>query len=198
MKVSKAKAAEHRARIVTEASRLFRARGFDGVGVAEIMQAAGLTHGGFYGHFASKDALAAEACAQAFAETAAFLPEGEGDVSDLLAYLDGYLSARHRDRPATGCAMAAYGTEVPRQEAPLRAAFADGVEGFAAAIEARLPGGASKPAKAARRARALAILSAMIGGLTLARATAKADPALSAEILAGVRGELVRLLAAPG
>lgn len=197
MKVSKAKAAEHRARIVREAGRLFRARGFDGVGVAEIMQAAGLTHGGFYGHFASKGALAAEACAQTFADSAARLPEEEGDAAGLLAYLDGYLSARHRDRPASGCAMAAYGTEVPRQEAPLQSAFTGGVERFAASIESRLPGGASKPAKAARRARALAILSAMIGGLTLARATAKADPALSAEILAGVRGELDGLLAAP-
>lgn len=198
MKVSKAKAAEHRARIVKEAGRLFRARGFEGVGVAEIMQAAGLTHGGFYGHFPSKGALAAEACAQAFVETSALLPEGADDATGLLAYVDGYLSLRHRDRPATGCAMAAYGTEVPRQEPALQSAFADGVEHFAAAIEARLPGGASKAAKAARRARALTVLSAMIGGLTLARATAKADPVLSAEILSGVRGELARLLAAPG
>src|SRR5687768_14918347 len=73
VKVTKEQAAAHRAAIVAAAGRLFRERGFDGVGVAEITRAAGLTHGGFYGHFASKDALAAEACGQAFAESLARL-----------------------------------------------------------------------------------------------------------------------------
>ncbi|WP_247896718.1 TetR/AcrR family transcriptional regulator [Azospirillum argentinense] len=77
MKVSKEKAAENRAAIVKAAGRLFRERGFDKVGVAEITKAAGLTHGGFYGHFASKDALAAEACEAAFAESLGRLPADE-------------------------------------------------------------------------------------------------------------------------
>ena len=108
MKVTKEQAAAHRAAIVAAAGRLFRERGFAGVGVAEITRAAGLTHGGFYGHFASKDALAAEACGQAFAESLALLqarldrPDG-----DLLRYLDSYLSERHRDRRDGGCPMAA-------------------------------------------------------------------------------------------
>lgn len=96
MKVNKETAAKHRAAIVAEAANLFRERGFDGVGVAEIMQAAGLTHGGFYGHFASKDALAAEASTKAFADGAARVEKDK----DLAAYLGRYLSERHRDASA--------------------------------------------------------------------------------------------------
>src|SRR4051794_35553442 len=113
MKVTKEKAAQHRAAIVEAAGRLFRVHGFDGVSVAEIMKAAGLTHGGFYGHFASKEALAAEACGHAFA-TSLSRVQGSEDASGggLEAYVAGYLSERHRDRNDGGCPMAAYATEV--------------------------------------------------------------------------------------
>ena len=128
MKVTKAKAAENRAAIVAAASRLFRERGFDGVGVAEIMQAAGLTHGGFYGNFASKDALAAEACACSFAQSAARATPGSGATGDdLAAYLDVYLSELHRDHPADGCPVAAYVTEVAHQDDAVQAEFTAGV-----------------------------------------------------------------------
>ena len=100
VKVTKQQAAENRAAVVKAAGRLFRAHGFDGVGVAEITRAAGLTHGGFYGQFASKDALAAEACGQAFAESLALLRPGwTGPVATSLRYVDSYLSERHRDHP---------------------------------------------------------------------------------------------------
>jgi len=196
MKVTKEKAAEHRAAIVRAASRMFRERGFGGVGVAEITHEAGLTHGGFYGHFASKDALAAEACTQAFAGGHAKVMAG-APHDDLAAYLDHYLSPRHRDRCADGCPMAAYGSDVARQDKRVQARFTEGTERFVAALVERLPG-AGEGKTGARRARAIAILSGMVGGLTLARATAKSDPRLSAEILESVRAQLTRLAGEAG
>jgi TetR/AcrR family transcriptional regulator, transcriptional repressor for nem operon len=189
VKVTKQEAAEHRAAIVKAAGRLFRERGFEGVGVAEITRAAGLTHGGFYRHFASKDALAAEACGKTFAESLARLqarlarPDG-----DLGRYFDSYLSERHRDRRADGCPMAAHATDIGRQDAAVQAEFADGVGGFVDALVARLPAAIDDPRE--RRRRALAILATLVGGMALARATAGSAPELSGEILASLRAEL--------
>lgn len=190
MKVTKEKAAEHRAAIVKAAGRLFRERGLDGAGVAEITKAAGLTHGGFYGHFASKDALVAEACDQSFANTLKRLPGGEAATApDLLAYLDGYLSEQHRDRPGAGCPMAAYASDIARQDETVQIRCAHGIENFIDGFMERLPAGMS-------RAQAILMMSAMVGGMTLARATAKSAPELSAEILESVRTQLVELVAA--
>nr|WP_247891220.1 TetR/AcrR family transcriptional regulator [Azospirillum aestuarii] len=190
VKVSKEKAAENRAAIVKAAGRLFRERGFDKVGVAEITKAAGLTHGGFYGHFASKDALAAEACEAAFAESLDRLPADEASPEGALdAFLTRYLSERHRDRPDAGCPMAAFAGEVARQDPALQERFGAGVERFFAVVEERLPERDGE-GDAGRRARAIAIVSALIGGMALARATAQADPDLSVEILAALRGQL--------
>src|SRR4051812_19398836 len=119
MRVSKEKAAQHRAAIVAAAARLFRTRGFDGVGVAEISRAAGLTHGGFYGHFASKDALAGEACEHAFAAGIGRLSES-GPLAD---YIASYLTERHRDRRDGGCPMAALATQIPRQDETVEERF---------------------------------------------------------------------------
>jgi TetR/AcrR family transcriptional repressor of nem operon len=194
VKVTKEQAAAHRAAIVAAAGRLFRARGFDGVGVAEITRAAGLTHGGFYGHFASKDALAAEACGQAFAESLERLESRLGSPDgDLLRYIDSYLSERHRDRRDGGCPMAAYGTEIPHQGEAVQARFAEGVGRFVAALAARLPALESDPDE--RRRRAITLVAALVGGLALARATAQSAPELSTEILASVREQLGELLA---
>lgn len=188
MRVTKEKAAAHRAAIVKAAGRLFRKRGIEGVGLAEITKAAGLTHGGFYGHFDSKDQLAAEACEHDFERSVARLA-ATGDVDGLLAYVDTYLSEQHRDHPHGGCPMPAYIADVPRQDRTLQNRFAAGVGRFIAGLSARLPmrrGG--KPAE--RRARAITILSAMVGGMALARATARSDRDQSAEILAALRKQL--------
>jgi len=195
MKVTKAKAAENRTAIVAAASRLFRERGFDGVGVAEIMQAAGLTHGGFYGNFASKDALAAEACACSFAQSGTRATPGSGATGgDLAAYLDTYLSERHRDRPANGCPVAAYVTEVARQDDAVQAEFTAGVARLVDCIAERLAAGEHGVEDAEeRRSRALTVLAAMAGGMALARATALSNRELSAEILAAVRAQVGRL-----
>lgn len=187
MKVTKEKAAEHRAAIVTAATRLFRERGLDGVGVAEITKAAGLTHGGFYGHFASKDALVAEACGQSFANILKRLPGGEtATAPDLAAYLDNYLSERHRDRPGGGCAISAYGSDISRQDAAVQSRCAQGIDRYVDGILAQMPAGAS-------RAQVMLLLSAMVGAMTLARATAQSEPDLSAEILKSVREQLTQM-----
>src|SRR5258708_39191857 len=130
MKVSRDQAAENRSRIVDVAGRLFRARGFDGIGVADLMKAAGLTHGGFYGHFKSKDDLAAQACERALArsaETWAALADG-GAPAPLSTLVDHYLSGRHRDDTGRGCVYAALAADVARQDNPaLRRSVTDGV-----------------------------------------------------------------------
>lgn len=190
MRVTKEKAAEHRAAIVTAASRLFQQRGFDGVGVAEIMKAAGLTHGGFYGHFASKEALAAEACGEAFLHSMTRLHPGASD-GDIMDYLDSYLSELHRDHPDKGCPMAAFADEIARQSAPVQSEFTTGTAQFIDVLVQRLEHFQGE-GTAERRSRAIAILAAMVGGMALARATAGTSPELSAEILASVRAQLDR------
>lgn len=190
MKVTKEKAAEHRAAIVSAATRLLRERGLDGVGVAEITKAAGLTHGGFYGHFASKDALVAEACGQAFDNAVSRLPGGDtAKVADLTAYLDNYLSELHRDRPGGGCPMTAYASEIPRQGEAVQSRCAHGIARFIDGIGEQLPDGTS-------RAQAILMLSAMVGGLVLSRATAQGAPEVSAEILESLKQQLKALAGA--
>ena len=123
MKVTKAQAETNRARVVETASRLFREHGFDGVGVADLMAAAGFTHGGFYKQFGSKADLMAEATACGIAKTGA-LAEGV----DPSVFIGHYLSREHRDSRATGCTMAALGSDVARQPDSVRVAFEGGVE----------------------------------------------------------------------
>jgi TetR/AcrR family transcriptional repressor of nem operon len=190
VKVSKQQAAEHRAAMVDAAARLFRERGFDGVAVAEITRAAGLTHGGFYGHFASKEALAEEACVHSFAEALELLAERTGVAGDLERYLDTYLSLRHRDGRGDGCPMAALAAEIPRREEGLQDRFAGGVAAYVAALADELCRAGFVAAEA--RERALLTLAALVGGMALARATAAAAPDLSAEFLATLRRELAR------
>jgi TetR/AcrR family transcriptional regulator, transcriptional repressor for nem operon len=177
MKVSREQAAEHHRRIVGTAGRMFREKGFDGVGVADIMQGAGLTHGGFYGHFASKEDLAAQACVEAskldrWIELAKRSPN-----NPLAAIVRSYLSPRHRDDPGSGCVLAALGPETARQRGGVRHAFTDGLRARLDFLAGMLPG----RSKAARRRKALVTMAGLVGALVLARAVD--DPALSSEIL---------------
>lgn len=181
MRVTREKVAEHRRTILETAARMFRERGVGDVGVAEIMQASGLTHGAFYGHFRSKDELASEACREACAQSLARWEK----MPELKRIIDGYLSIEHRDNPARGCSVSALAGEAARG-VPLREDYTDGVEGFLQAIEQRLPGEPSPE----RRRRAVAIFSAMVGALTMARAVAASDPELSREILTSARSEI--------
>ncbi len=187
MRVSREQAAENRDRILDVAGRLFRERGFAGIGVADLMKAAGLTHGGFYGHFASKDDLAAQACERVVEKTVERWRDlAAGDRSyPLEPLLDHYMSCAHRDDPARGCVYAALAAEVARQESPrLRRSFTLGLRSMLDILGRIVPGRSA----AARRERALAKLSAMVGAVVLARAVD--DPALSGEILTATRKAL--------
>jgi TetR/AcrR family transcriptional regulator, transcriptional repressor for nem operon len=179
MKVTREKAAAHRAAIVKAAADLFRARGLDGVGVAEIMQSAGLTHGGFYGHFKSKNALAAEACLAAFNEG---LERVAADES-VAGYVARYFSTTHRDRRDGGCPMAALGSEIAHQEQEIQAKFAEGIAAYIAGIEDLLRRTGAENEPDAVRAEAIATVASLVGGMILARATAQVQPELSAEIM---------------
>jgi TetR/AcrR family transcriptional regulator, transcriptional repressor for nem operon len=185
MKVTKEKSAENRAALVETAARLFRERGIDGVGVAEICKAAGLTHGALYGQFPSKQGLVAEALAHGMAASQAYMtaPERHG-APTLSDQLDLYLSLDHRDNLADGCAMAASASEIARQDEAVSARFAEGFEQMVGAVQAALE---PTMLRADNRARALTIGAAMIGGVAMARATAKSRPDLSDEIMAAVR-----------
>ncbi|WP_339690429.1 TetR family transcriptional regulator [Celeribacter baekdonensis] len=177
MKVSREKMAQNRAHILKEASQLFRSKGFDAVSVAEVMKAAGLTHGGFYGHFASKDDLFAHSVAQAFDDNV----DTDRSLRDFRA---NYLSEAHRANPGSGCPMAALAVESGRQDGDARIAMTQGIETQIATVEAAL----ECPGTAQTRQAAIGQLAAMVGAMILARASADAD--LSAEILNSTRAWL--------
>lgn len=192
MKVSKAQAAENREGIVDAAARLYREKGLDGVGVAEITRDAGLTHGGLYRHFESKDALAREACLRAFEWTItpleALEPSQKADETTqqrIHALVHAYLSTTHRDHPGEGCPAAALATDAARAGPEMSEVFAQGVERNIQRFMQVLEGN-----DAAKRTQTIVTLSSMVGALALARATAAGNPALSEEILSTLRTQL--------
>ena len=185
MNVSKERTAANRAALVREAGRLLRERGMDGVGVAEICQAAGLTHGALYAQFPSKEALAAEALAYGLDRSFISMTASKGDRRPTLTdYLDRYLSRRHRENLAGGCPMAASASEIARQDESVSLRFSEGFERTVAAVQAAL--GPTR-SMATPRQTALATVAAMIGGVAVSRAVAKAHPRLADEILSAVR-----------
>ncbi len=191
MRISKQQSEDNRARIIADATELFREKGFDRVGVADAMHAAGMTHGGFYNHFASKEDLAAAACRQALATAvgkvraiAALRDDGERKTK-LDAYLRRYVAPAARDASAPTCPMAAFAGEMPRQPEPVAAAYAEGLRDYLAAL-------AQAGGDAKSRQQAIAQFSALAGALILARSVGKTDGALSDEILAAANAELDR------
>lgn len=168
--------AEKHRRILEQAGRLFRERGFSGVSVSEIMKATGLTHGPFYNHFASKEALMSEALADLSARTLAFYDRTVQEQG-VAAYRDFYLSRAHVDDPSAGCLVAALATDIPKEPAT-RAPFTEHVKRTLERMTFDAAGDGA-------RERALQGLSAMVGAVILARAVD--DPALADEILAAVR-----------
>lgn len=180
MKVTKAQVQENRARIVEMASVLFRERGYDGVGVAELMAAAGLTHGGFYKHFKSKADLMAEAAAHSLAQSAT-----QTAGIDVAAFVNHYLSRQHRDAPGNGCTMAALCGDAARQPESIKAVFAAGVERQLAHLENDKRGADDKLGEEAKRAaRVLTIdtIAHAVGAIILSRSCPDDSP-LADEIL---------------
>lgn len=176
--------AEKHRRILEEAGRLFRERGFAGVSVSEIMKATGLTHGPFYNHFASKEALMAEALADLSDRTHADFDRTVAEQG-IAAYLDRYLSRRHVEQAGAGCLMTALAPDAAR-EPVTRASFTAHVKGAIDRLMRALPGKRRNDADA--RSGAILALSAMVGAVMLARAVD--DTALGDEILAATRKEL--------
>ena len=170
MRVSREQMAENRATILDAASRLFRERGFDSVTVAEVMKAAGLTHGGFYGYFKSKDELIAGALADVLTKR----PEPSGDLA---AFAAGYLSQTHRDNRAGGCPTAALAAETVRLEGDARAEMTTGLKRQIERLSRIAPGQDA----AQKRQTAIGSWAAMVGAMILARVSD--DPALSSEVL---------------
>jgi TetR/AcrR family transcriptional repressor of nem operon len=182
---------ETRRRILDAAAAAMRAHGTDGVSLADIMREVGLTHGGFYAHFASKEDLIAATLADLhkgrmarFEEMAAARPD-----SALLAAANFYLSSRHREHPETGCAIATLGSELARTHGQARTQISANIDAWLDRFAEVAPG--AKPETRRRRARGA--FAAMIGGLILARAVE--DPHESDQILADVRSFLDEALA---
>ena len=182
MRVSRAEAAKNRERIIQTASCMFRERGFDGIGVAELMNVVGLTHGGFYGNFSSKEDLMVQACEHALKRSLDSLQDAaeKGGENALSAVASTYLSAAHRDHPGDGCIFAALGAEAARRDSRVRLVLTQGVHSLVDALVQLLPGDCLRE----KRDHALAIFASMVGAMILARAVDDAD--LSDDVLRSV------------
>lgn len=167
MRVSREQFQQNREKILEAAGRLFRERGFDEVGVADVMQAAGLTHGGFYGHFKSKDDLFAQAAAQAsdpaISRWEQIVESGDPDALDIIA--KSYLSDAHCRGVGAGCVVAALGPEIARRPPEAR----HGATASMKRIVAMLQKAAAGPSEAARRRKALRAYASWIGAMVVAR-----------------------------
>lgn len=190
--------AEHKAktreRVLKEAARAIREEGPERVAVAGIMAKAGLTHGGFYAHFKSKDDLVAAAIDEMFKDASArFARSTEGFEPDdgMVRYIDFYLSTEHRDRRATGCAVAALATDLPRLEGEARERYSRGVAGLTGRVAAQLKAMGHMDADTL----APSIVAELVGALSLSRAVSEAEQ--SGAILAASRAALKQRLGLP-
>jgi len=182
MRVSRMEMDRSHARIVEGAARLFRRLGVANTGVADVMEAAGLTHGGFYRHFESKDALLASAIQAAFAQVRALVDDGmrgkhpDKALSDYHAF---YLSEAHLGDPSTACPVATLAGEVARASPPLKEEFGRGVRQMLEMMASHWPG-----AKRAREVAATREFAMLVGAAVIARAT---DPDTAKSVLAACR-----------
>jgi len=191
MKVTKAQAQANRAHIVETASTLFRERGYDGVGIADLMAGAGFTHGGFYKHFGSKADLMAEAATCGFAQTAA---KAEG--VNATEFVKHYLSRAHRDAPGDGCTMAALCGDAGRQTESIKTAFAAGVESLLANLANQYSAPEEGEQRGDARAKRIDVIAQVIGAIVLSRACPDDSP-LADEILDVCRTAVLSRLSSP-
>ena len=179
MRMSQEEKQNSRRRIVSSAARMIRERGIDGASVADVMNDAGLTHGGFYRHFETKDALLAAALDASFGDMTTLFDELGGPVA-VDAFVRYYLSDEHVDHASLGCPVAALASEVTRQSDSLKQTFGAGVRRMIGRLAAGTEG--SKPAAA--RAAAARRLAMMVGSVVIARAS---DPVTAQVILDACR-----------
>jgi len=185
---SRAEKAKTHKRIVSIASKKFREEGLAGVGIAELMKEAGLTVGGFYKHFDSRDDLVVEAVSSAFGgwKRRVDAAASGGTSVSLAKLIDSYLNEAHRDNPGTGCAFSALAPEIARSDKRTRAVTSEQVRNDIQLIATLLPGEDKRTA----RSQAILTFSALVGAMSLARAVS--DEALSREILETVGEHLKR------
>jgi TetR/AcrR family transcriptional repressor of nem operon len=179
---SKAEKARTHRRIVARAAKRFREEGLEGIGIAELMKEVGLTVGGFYKHFKSRDALVAEAVGSAFGtwKRQVDAAESGGPPISYAKLIDNYLNEAHRDNPGTGCAIGALAEEIARSDKRTRALASEEIRNNLELLATLIP---DKDKRAARR-KAIMTYSALVGAISLARAVS--DEALSREILKNV------------
>ncbi|MEC9358953.1 MAG: TetR/AcrR family transcriptional regulator [Pseudomonadota bacterium] len=197
MPVSPEKKRQTHQRIVSTAAREFRQHGLNGIGVADLMRAAGLTHGGFYAHFASKDELIAEAITAARSEAGERLHqslEEHRDPTALQRFIKSYLSPLHVRSPAQGCLFASLGGELGRQSEQGRAAATLRVEDHVEMLSAAIAAADEDESAGESRQQAMGLLAALVGAVVLARAVD--NEALSGEILRSTRQFIANGLAA--
>ncbi len=176
MRYPAAETAEKHERIVQQAARLFRERGFAGVSVSEIMKSTGLTHGPFYNHFESKEALVAESLAHVSQKALEMIDAPTPNAAGKAAYLASYLSAQHRDTPGAGCPVPTLACEIGR-DTTVRTLFTTHIQRTLQRLTARFPWSSKKTA----RREAILAVSALAGALMIARAVD--DEKLSDEFL---------------
>jgi TetR/AcrR family transcriptional regulator, transcriptional repressor for nem operon len=189
MRKSKVETAKTRERIVKAAGAEFRASGISEAALARVMAAAGLTHGGFYRHFASKDQLVLEACSKTLLSLVAsleLLTSGKPHEQALPLLVDHYVSRAHRDQPRTGCPLAALGSELARKDKKTRDIATEGFLRLSRLIASHLE---TVPLRK-RAERSMAIVAAMVGAVTLARIAP--DSRISDSILAATRDYIMR------
>ena len=184
MRYPASETAEKHARILQAASRLFRERGFSAVSVSEIMKSTGLTHGPFYNHFSSKEALMQESVEQGLQELLDQLEMLPGTYEGLTLLVEHYLSEAHRDSPGTGCTIAALASQI-RQEPQLRSPFTEKLKAYIDKLAHHFPWRSKNYA----RGYSIRMLALMAGALILARAVD--DPHLSKEIMDEARQGLL-------
>jgi TetR/AcrR family transcriptional repressor of nem operon len=179
MRVSRIQAAENRQTVINVASRLFRERGFDGIGLKDLMEGAGLTQGGFYKQFASKEDLAVEASRRALESASGRWSEAAAQNPDdpLGAVLAFYLSSDHREERMDGCPIVALGADAARQGPDVKAAFEAGIKAHLEVLGRFIAANGDD----ASRGKAMAILSTMVGAVTLSRVVN--DPDLAQALL---------------
>ena len=173
MRVSRIQAAENRQTVINVASRLFRERGFDGIGLKDLMEAAGLTQGAFYKQFESKEDLAAQASRRALESASQLWSSAIAENPDdpLGAVIAFYLSAGHREEKLDGCPVVALGSDAARQGAGVKAAFEEGIKAYLEVLGPLLP----KTDGEDSNRKAMVVLSTMVGAMTLARAVNDPD-----------------------
>jgi TetR/AcrR family transcriptional repressor of nem operon len=179
MRVSRAQAEENRQNVIDVASRLFREHGFDGIGLKDLMEGAGMTHGAFYKQFESKEDLVAAASARALESatsrwSAAAAASSKDPLGAVIAF---YLSKGHRKEKMDGCPLVALGADAARQSTDVKASFEAGIREHLSVLTRLI----SKADSQEKRHRAMAILSTMVGAVTLARVVN--DPRLAQSFL---------------